>query len=76
MGLFASREIMAGEELTFDYQLDCLGKDLCDPWRMEQNYLVSCHVTLVSLLRVRLFLTSSFESCFASVSPIEAFRDI
>lgn len=59
VGLFASREIMAGEELTFDYQLDCLGKDLCEPWRMEQNYSVSCHVTLVSLVRVRLFLTSS-----------------
>ena len=26
VGLFASREILAGEELTFDYQLDCLGE--------------------------------------------------
>lgn len=26
VGLFASREIKADEELTFDYQLDCLGK--------------------------------------------------
>ena len=51
VGLFASRDIKEGEELNFDYQLDCLGGsnslfelDLIKHW-IEVLYRVMCDYT-------------------------------